>query len=147
MPFIFPHGKFFDDLALGMTAALIRTVSDDDIVKFAELTGDLNPVHLNEAYAEATQFGGRIAHGMFAAGLISAVLGTKLPGPGTIYLSQELKFRAPVYIGDTVVARVTVAELDPVKARVRFATTCSVADKVVVEGVALAMVPRRQQLA
>ncbi len=147
MPFIFPHGKFFDDLSLGMSAALIRTVTDDDIVKFAELTGDLNPVHLNEAYAESTPFGHRIAHGMFAAGLISAVLGTKLPGPGTIYLSQELKFRAPVYIGDTIVARVKVEELDDVKARARFSTTCTVADKVVIEGMALAMVPRRQQLA
>jgi 3-hydroxybutyryl-CoA dehydratase len=147
MPFIFPHGKFFDDLSLGMTAAMIRTVTDDDIVKFAELTGDANPVHLNEAYAEATQFGSRIAHGMFAAGLISAVLGTKLPGPGTIYLSQELKFRAPVYIGDTVVARVKVEELVPEKARVRFSTTCTVQDKVVVEGMALAMVPKRTQAA
>ena len=87
MPFIFPHGKFFDDLTLGMSAAMIRTVTDDDIVKFAELTGDVNPVHLNEAYAAGTQFQHRIAHGMFAAGLISAVL-------GGLYLVGLLKQRS-----------------------------------------------------
>lgn len=98
----------FEDLDLGMSASVSRTISEADILMFAGVSGDTNPVHLDQEFAASTMFGGRIAHGMLSAGLISAVFGTRLPGPGSIYLSQNLKFKAPVKIGDTVVARVTV---------------------------------------
>ena len=101
----------FEDLELDMSASVSRTVSEADILMFAGVSGDTNPVHLDQEFAASTMFGGRIAHGMLSAGLISAVFGTRLPGPGSIYLSQTLKFKAPVKIGDTVVARVTVKEL------------------------------------
>jgi 3-hydroxybutyryl-CoA dehydratase len=97
-----------DRLPLGRAASMSRTVTEDDVVLFAGLTGDVNPVHLDEAIARKTRFEGRIAHGMLSAGLVSAVLGSKLPGPGTIYLGQTLKFRAPVRIGDTVTATCTI---------------------------------------
>ena len=92
------------------SASLSRTISEEDVVTFAHLTGDVNPVHLDEAYAKGTRFGRRVAHGVFAAGLVSAVIGTRLPGPGAVYLSQTLKFVAPVFIGDTVTATVTVTK-------------------------------------
>ncbi len=92
------------------SASLSRTITEEDVVTFAHLTGDVNPLHLDEAYAKGTRFGRRVAHGVFAAGLVSAVIGTRLPGPGAIYLSQTLKFVAPVFIGDTVTATVTVTK-------------------------------------
>ncbi len=92
------------------SASLSRTVSEEDVVAFAHLTGDVNPLHLDEGYAARTRFGRRVAHGVFAAGLVSAVIGTRLPGPGAVYLSQTLKFVAPVFIGDTVTATVTVTK-------------------------------------
>jgi 3-hydroxybutyryl-CoA dehydratase len=95
-------------LAIGMSASLSKQIEEMDIVAFASISGDINPVHLVEGYAEQTRFKGRIAHGMLSAGLISAVLGTKLPGPGTIYLSQNLRFKAPVAIGDTITATATI---------------------------------------
>src|SRR5690606_3751037 len=101
----------FEDHELDMGASVSRTVTEADILMFAGVSGDTNPVHLDQEFAASTMFGGRIAHGMLSAGLISAVFGTRLPGPGSIYLSQTLKFKAPVKIGDTVVARVTVKEL------------------------------------
>lgn len=110
---------------------------------FAGVSGDTNPVHLDEEFAASTMFGGRIAHGMLSAGLISAVFGTRLPGPGCIYLSQSLKFKAPVKIGDTVVARVTVKELKAEKRRAVFSTVCTVGDKVVMDGEAEILVPAR----
>jgi 3-hydroxybutyryl-CoA dehydratase len=134
-------GKTIAELAPGMTAELSHTVTAADIEGFAKVTGDVNPVHLDEAYAATTMFKGRIAHGMLSAGFISAVFGTKLPGPGAIYMSQTLTFRAPVKIGDTVVTRVTVKEVIPDKRRVKFDTVCLVGDKPVLDGEALLMVP------
>lgn len=137
------RGKYIDEISEGMTAVFSKTVTEADIVLFAGVSGDTNPVHLDEEYAKPTMFKGRIAHGMLTAGFISAVFGTKLPGPGCIYMSQSLKFKAPVRAGDTVVARVTATTVDREKARVTFATTCKVKDAVVLEGEAMLMVPRR----
>jgi len=137
------RSHFIEDLSVGMSASYAKTVSDDDIVRFADISGDTNPVHLDEAYAEKTLFKGRIAHGMLSAAFISTVFGTRLPGAGCIYLSQNLRFRAPVKIGDTVEATVTVTAIDPVKRRVTFSTRCKVADKVVVDGEAELLVPSR----
>lgn len=137
------NGLFLEDLSVGQSAELARTVTGDDLVAFAAVTGDNNPVHLDEAYAAATPFGGRIAHGMLSAGYISAVIGTRLPGPGAIYVSQSLRFRRPVKIGDTVVARAEITAIDAERARVTLKTVCSVAGKAVLEGEAEIMVPRR----
>ncbi|HZZ89052.1 MAG TPA: MaoC family dehydratase, partial [Caulobacteraceae bacterium] len=125
------------------TAELKRTVQAGDLDAFAQVTGDTNPVHLDEAYAAGTAFKGRIAHGMLSAGYISAVLGTQLPGPGAIYLSQSLSFRRPVRIGDEVTAEVKVTAIDAARARVTFATQCVVGGKTVVEGEAVVVAPRR----
>ena len=133
----------FEDLELGMSASVSRTVSEADILMFAGVSGDTNPVHLDQEFAASTMFGGRIAHGMLSAGLISAVFGTRLPGPGSIYLSQTLKFKAPVKIGDTVVARVTVKELKTEKRRAVFSTVCSVGSAVVLDGEAELLIPAR----
>lgn len=131
----------FEDLAVGMTDEFAKTVTEADLVLFGAVSGDNNPVHFNEEYAAKTMFKGRIAHGMLSAAFISAAIGTKLPGPGVIYLSQTLKFKAPVRIGDTVAARVAVKELIPEKKRAVLTTVCSVKDTVVVEGEALVMLP------
>ena len=137
------YGLNFEDLFVGRTASASRTVSEADILMFAGVSGDTNPVHLDEEIAASTMFGGRIAHGMLSAGLISAVFGTRLPGPGCIYLSQTLKFKAPVKIGDTVVARVTIKELKNEKRRALFSTVCTVGDRVVLDGEAEILVPAR----
>lgn len=134
---------FFEDLQLGQQAQLSKTVGEKDIVAFAELSGDRNPVHLDAAYAATTMFKERIAHGMLSAAYISAVFGMQLPGPGAIYVSQTLSFKGPVKIGDTVVTTVKVAELMPEKRRVRFECVCTVNDKAVVQGDAVLMVPAR----
>jgi 3-hydroxybutyryl-CoA dehydratase len=131
----------FEDLAVGMTETLSKTISSDDVVGFATLTGDRNPIHLSEHFAARTTFGGRVAHGLYTAGLISAVLGTRLPGPGAIYVSQTLHFHAPVRIGDTVDVTVTVAELIPERLRARLACACRVGDQLVLDGEALVKVP------
>lgn len=132
-----------EDLHEGMTASLDRTVTDEDIAQFAKVTGDNNPLHFDAEFAATTVFGEPIAHGMISAGYISAAIATQLPGPGTIYLSQQLKFKAPVRSGDTVTTRVTVAAVDGARRRVRLETTCSVGDDVVLEGEALVLVPER----
>ena len=139
------HGLYLEDLKVGMTALYAKTVTEADIVMFAGISGDINPVHLNHEFASETMFEGRIAHGMLSASFISTVIGTKLPGPGAIYLSQNLKFEAPVRAGDTVQARTTITEIMPDKRRVAMRTICTVADKVVIEGDALIMVPARRQ--
>lgn len=136
-------GVFFEDLSVAQEASLSNTVSGANIVAFAEISGDRNPVHLDADYAAATMFKERIAHGMLSSAYISAVFGMKLPGPGAIYMSQTLKFKAPVKIGDTVVTTVKVAELMPEKRRARFECVCTVNDKPVVEGEAMLMVPAR----
>ncbi len=137
------HGCYIEDLAVGMSALYARTVTDADIVLFAGISGDVNPVHLNHEFASQTMFEGRIAHGMLTASFISTVLGTKLPGPGCIYLSQTLKFKAPVRSGDTVNARVTITDVKRDKRRVTLTTVCTVNDDVVLEGEAQVMVPSR----
>jgi 3-hydroxybutyryl-CoA dehydratase len=137
------RGKYVDEITDGMTAVFSKTVTEADIVLFAGITGDTNPVHLDEEFAKPTLFKGRIAHGMLTAGFISAVFGTKLPGPGCIYLSQSLKFKAPVRIGDTVVARVTATAIDREKGRVTFATTAHVGSTLVMDGEAQLLVPKR----
>lgn len=134
-------GYVFEDLKVGMESSYTRVISDADIRAFAEVSGDHNPVHLNEEYAAATMFKGRIAHGMLSASFISKVIGTQLPGPGTIYMSQSLNFRAPVRIGDEVVTTVSVAELIPEKKRAVLTCRCLVNGKAVLEGEALVMVP------
>jgi 3-hydroxybutyryl-CoA dehydratase len=131
----------FEDLAVGMTEQLLKTVASSDVVGFAEVTGDRNPIHLSEHFAAKTPFGTRIAHGLYTASLISAVLGTRLPGPGAIYISQTLNFRAPVKIGDTVAVVVAVAELMPEKFRARLTCTCSVDGETVLDGEAWVKVP------
>lgn len=136
-------GHAFEDLRVGMTARFAKTVTEADIVLYAGITGDTNPLHINQEYAAGTTFGGRIAHGMLTAGFISCVLGTRLPGPGCVYMSQTLKFRAPVRIGDTVTATVTINELIAEKKRALIGTICSVGETTVLEGEALLMVPSR----
>ena len=123
-----------DDLEIGQSASYERTVSEEDIVRFAEVSGDDNPVHLDEEFASKTLFKGRIAHGMLGAGFISTVVGTKLPGYGSIYISQSLKFRAPVRIGDTVVTTATVKSIDKERKRVTMETVCAIGDKIVIDG-------------
>jgi 3-hydroxybutyryl-CoA dehydratase len=139
-------GHVLEDLIVGQTAERTHTVQATDIEGFAAVSGDRNPVHMDEAYAAETPFKGRIAHGMLSAAYISAVLGMDLPGPGAIYLSQTLSFKRPVRIGDAVTARVTVAAIDVDKARVTFKTECLVNGKTVVDGEAVVMVPRRAAL-
>ncbi len=136
-------GLYFEDLSVGQSAELTRTVDDKAIQAFAEVSGDHNPVHLDEAFAATTQFKGRIAHGMLSAAYISALIAGKLPGPGAIYLGQTLTFKRPVKIGDEVTVTATITGLDPEKARATLATVCSVAGKVVLDGEATIMVPRR----
>lgn len=132
---------FFEDLTVGMTERLTKTVDASDVVGFAAVTGDRNPIHLSEHFAAKTPFGTRIAHGLYTASLISAVLGTRLPGPGAVYISQTLNFRAPVRIGDTVEVTVAVAELIPDKHRARLSCICRVGDEVVLDGEAWVKVP------
>ena len=136
-------GLYFEDLSVGQSAELTRTVDDKAIQAFAEVSGDHNPVHLDEAFAATTQFKGRIAHGMLSAAYISALIAGKLPGPGAIYLGQTLTFKRPVKIGDEVTVAATITGLDAEKARATLATVCSVAGKVVLDGEATIMVPRR----
>lgn len=137
------EGHYFEDLEIGMTAIYSRTITEADIVMFCGISGDTNPIHLNHDYAAQTRFRGTIAHGMLSATLISTVLGTKLPGPGVIYVSQDLRFRAPVRAGDTVLARATITDLIPEKKRVTLQTVCTVGRKVVIEGEAIVLAPSR----
>ena len=137
------HCCCFEDLRLGDTARIERLVDDALIRQFTALSGDDNPVHLDEEYARKTRFGGRIAQGMLGATFISAVIGSHLPGHGTIYLSQTLKFLSPVKIGDRVTTEATVTELRPEKSRAVLKTVCRVGDRVTIEGEALVMVPKR----
>ena len=145
MPLTGLEGYCIEDLNIGMSGVYARTITEADVVMFAATSGDSNPVHLNQEYAQTTFFKGRIAHGMLSAGFISTVLGTRLPGPGTIYLGQNLQFRAPVRIGDTVSAKVDVKEIIPEKRRVILTTNCFVKDTLVIEGEATVMVPSREQ--
>lgn len=135
---------YIDEIEIGMTRSLQKQVTDRDITLFAEVSTDHNPVHLDEAYARTTLFKGRIAHGMLTAGFISAVIGEQLPGHGTVYLSQSLRFMAPVRPGDVVHAEVKVTAIDPAKRRVTLETHCAVGDTVVLKGEALVLAPSRK---
>ena len=138
---------YCEDLTVGMSESFSKTISSSDVVGFAEVTGDRNPIHLSQHFAAKTPFGERIAHGLYTASLISAVLGTRLPGPGAVYISQTLNFRAPVRIGETVDVRVEVIELEPERRRAKLACTCSVSGTIVLDGEALVKVPSRDQSA
>lgn len=136
-------GYAFEELSEGMTQVYGKTITEADIVLFAGISGDINPVHLNQEFAGETMFQGRIAHGMLTAALISTAIGTKLPGPGCIYVNQSLRFKAPVHVGETVRARVTVAKLIPERRFVELKTVCVVGDRVVIDGEATVFVPAR----
>ena len=140
-------GHDIEDLEVGMQASFAKTISEADIVLFAAASGDNNAIHINEEFARATAFGGRIAHGMLSASVISAAIANKLPGPGTVYLGQNLRFVAPVRPGDTVHATVKVAELRPDKAVVHLDTVCKVGDMLVITGQAVVKVTRRNRAA
>jgi 3-hydroxybutyryl-CoA dehydratase len=136
-------GYTIDQLEIGQRASFSKTVSETDVYLFAGITGDFNPAHINQAYAEKTAFKTRIAHGMLSAGFISTVLGCQMPGPGTIYISQNLKFTAPVTIGDTITATAEIVEILTERKRVRIRTVCTNQDdKEVLVGEALVSPPR-----
>jgi 3-hydroxybutyryl-CoA dehydratase len=140
-----PRGTIpIEEIEIGMSRHLTKMVTDHDIMLFAEVSTDRNPVHLDEDYARDTMFHGRIAHGMLTAGLISAVIGEQLPGHGSVYLGQSLKFLAPVRPGDIVRAEVTVRAIDPGRRRVTLETTASVGDTVVLSGEAMVLAPSRK---
>ena len=134
---------YFEDIKIGDSAEYAKTITEADILLFAAVSGDDNPVHINQEYAEQSMFKSRIAHGMLTASFFSTILGTRLPGEGTIFLSNSCKFKAPVRIGDTVTARCTVSVIDVEKKRVTFKTECWVKDTLVLEGEAVVMPPRR----
>jgi len=137
-----PRGTIvIEELAVGMTRHLTKVVTDRDIELFAEVSTDRNPVHLDDAYARDTVFGGRVAHGMLTAALISAVIGEQLPGHGSVYLGQSLRFLAPVRPGDAVRAEVEVTEIDHARRRVRLVTRCTVGDTCVLDGEATVLAP------
>ena len=136
-------GTCFEDLKVGDRAETVHTVTDGDLRAFAAVSGDTNPVHLDEAYAAATPFKTRIAHGLLGGAYISAILGTKLPGPGSIYLSQTLNFKRPIRIGDEVTTCVEVTGLDAVKGRATLATVCLVNGKLALDGEAVIQPPRK----
>jgi len=134
-----------DDLKPGMSESFTKTVTERDIQLFGEVSGDVNPVHFDENFAKTTIFKGRIAHGVLSVSYISTVLGMKMPGPGTIFMSASTRFKAPVRIGDTVTATCTVREVNQEKRRVVFDCVCKVKDTTVVEGEAMVMAPSRSQ--
>ncbi|MDM0042617.1 MaoC family dehydratase [Variovorax sp. J22G21] len=137
------QGHDIEDLSVGMSATFSKTITEADIVLFAGVSGDNNAVHINAEFAATTPFKGRIAHGMLSASVISAAIANKLPGPGTVYLSQSLQFRAPVRPGDTVRAVVTVTEVLHGKRRARLSTQCRVGELLVIDGEALVMTTAR----
>jgi 3-hydroxybutyryl-CoA dehydratase len=137
------QGLFLEDLSVGQQAMFGRTVTDADIAAFAGVSGDTNPIHLHDGFAKGTRFGQRIAHGMLGAGYISTVIGTKLPGPGAVYVSQTLNFMAPVLVGDTITAIATITAIDAQRRRVTLKTQCLNGDKVVIDGEAIVLVPPR----
>jgi len=137
------NGLFLEDLKVGQSAMFGRTVTEADIAAFAGVSGDTNPIHLHDGFARTTRFGQRIAHGMLSGSFISTVIGTKLPGPGAVYISQTMNFMAPVIIGDTITAIATITAIDPQRRRVILKTQCFNGEKVVIDGEATVLVPRR----
>ena len=136
-------GHYLEDLSIGQSASYTRTITESDIQQFGAVSGDLNPLHFDEDYAKTTIFRGRIAHGMLSASFLSTVLGTQLPGAGSIFLSATIRFKAPVRIGDTVIAICTIREILTPKGRVTFDCVCKVGETVVIEGEAVVKVPSR----
>jgi 3-hydroxybutyryl-CoA dehydratase len=136
-------GHYLEDLSIGQSASYTRTITESDIQQFGAVSGDLNPLHFDEDYAKTTIFRGRIAHGMLSASFLSTVLGTQLPGAGSIFLSATIRFKAPVRIGDTVIAICTIREILNPKGRVTFDCVCKVGETVVIEGEAVVKVPSR----
>ncbi len=141
---VHPSAIPLSEIRVGQSDSYVRTVTEADIESFADVTGDDNPVHFDEGWASTTRFKGRITHGMLSASYISAVIGTRLPGPGAIYMGQTLRFCAPVRIGDTVCAKVTVRAIDEEKRRLTLDTVCTVGDTTVIRGEALVMVPQTE---
>ncbi len=137
------NGLFLEELEVGQSAMFGRTVTEADIAAFAGVSGDTNPIHLHDGFARTTRFGQRIAHGMLSGSYISTVIGTKLPGPGAVYISQTMNFMAPVIIGDTITAVATITSIDEKRRRVTLKTQCLNGDKVVIDGEAIVLVPRR----
>jgi 3-hydroxybutyryl-CoA dehydratase len=138
------HGYYLEDLEVGMSASYAKTISESDVYMFAGISGDNNPIHINDDYAKTTPFKKRIVHGMFSAALISTVAGTRLPGPGAIYIDQQIKFRAPVFIGDTAKATLTVTDIDQKRRRVTAKTDVHVGETLVATGTGIFMVDRRE---
>ncbi len=139
------HGYYFEDLREGMLDVYAKTITDADVMSFAGISGDTNPIHLNHEFASETMFEGQVAHGMLTASFISTVIGTKLPGPGCIYVGQNLRFKAPVKVGDTVTATCTVTSLIPEKRLIEMDTVCSVGGEVVLDGEATVLVPSKSK--
>ena len=139
----FKDGYKFEDLELGMSHETVHVITDQDIQKFAEVSGDFNPLHMDEAYAKTTSFGQRIAHGALTASFISAILGNNLPGPGSIFVGLSMRFRRPVYIGSKVIVRAEVSEMQERGNRVTLKVTCNVDGKAAISGEAQVMVPNR----
>ncbi len=137
------HGYYFEDLSIGMSESYTRTVTDADIQQFAELSGDTNPLHLDDEFAATSRFEKRIAHGMLSGSYISTIVGTKLPGPGCLYRNQTLQFRAPVFIDDEVTATVTITGLEERRGLVTLDTVCRVGDTDVIRGEAIMVAPKR----
>lgn len=137
------NGLFLEDLSVGQSAMFGKTVTEADIAAFAGVSGDTNPIHLHDGFARTTRFGQRIAHGMLSGAFISTVVGTKLPGPGAVYISQTMNFMAPVLIGDTITAVATISAIDEKRRRVTLKTQCLKGDTVVIDGEAVVLVPRR----
>ena len=139
------HGYYFEDLVLGMSAAYGKTLTDADVLLFTGVSGDTNPLHQNSEFASCTPFGEPIVHGMLTASLISTLIGTRLPGPGCIYMDQSLKFKVPVRVGDTVVARAEIIGLDEKRPYATLHTTCEVGGEIVLEGEAKVKVPKKKK--
>ena len=138
-------GKTFEELEIGMSHEEAHTVSEQDVQDFARISGDYNPLHMDEEYAKTTMFGERIAHGALSASYISAILGNDLPGPGAVFTDLNMRFKRPVKIGSTVIARAEVTDLQPRGNRVTLAISCSVDGKVVLGGDAKVMVPSKKE--
>jgi 3-hydroxybutyryl-CoA dehydratase len=139
------NGLSFEDLKIGMFALYSRTITDTDLRNFSGVSGDTNPMHLNEEYAKTTPFKTAIVHGMLTASLLSTVIGTKLPGPGCLYVSQTLLFKAPVHVNDTVYAKAIIKELIPEKRRAILQTQCFVKDVLVLDGEAVVQLPKKHK--
>lgn len=138
------HGYFIEDLDVGMSAGISKSFAARDLAMYSELSTDDNPLHMNEEFASRTRTGGPVLHGMITASLISAIIGTRLPGPGCLWMSQQMRFLAPVRVGETVHASAKVTQVDADKQRVRLSTVCTVAGREVLDGHALVWVPSRE---